>query len=770
MNAPRRPKAALFVVGLVALVGAPSGPADARPGVGDRVVDLHVVDQTFGVSVDDPFAATLELSGTADELAAVTDAIRGTATSGATPTTGATGSGAETGPAEVRVRGHAAVSSVEALTALDDGGDMSDVDAVTIPAADVFADGDSSTGDVTVAVGPEGADELDLPGPGIYPVTIEVVVAGAVVASATTFAEMFDPESAADAAPLAVSIMAGVADPGPWPSSMELSSASIEVARLIELAEAVDGPLSIALPPSLVTALTSRDDEAVSTTDVATSSVPDTTDASGPTVLSGAPGNTEPAFSGIDSADAFGDAFRADELFASPAIALDPSSIAAVAQNALFTEQLRAGEDVLATGSPRAVVSRAVWFSRGPVSSAAMVALRDLGIRMLVVPDRTADELGVPSGPDATDLFSVNLVADGSLPAMTVSELGAQLQTPVNADTSSTANEHAVRLLVELQLHRAATGTPAVLLATPRVTVPDPAITAQFVELATGMPDISVVPVSRLPGIVDGALTGAAIPPVELPASAGPALSERLARVAEARLDASHATRMLVEPTRGAAWIADLTRVLSTAVDDATAYEHLEATHEQIEEVLTAIVPPEAETLRLTGTSSTLRLRVENTYDQPLNVLIHVRSPKLTFPNPDPLTTLAAGESRFVEIPVEARSNGTFTIEVDVLVPDRTPLSDPIILKARVTRLTGLSQVVTGAAALVLASWWYSHIRRSRRRRVAARQPAPPAAEALAVSPDAAEAMVRPVAAVSEPRAVTESTSGPEAGPESDPG
>jgi hypothetical protein len=80
-----------------------------------------------------------------------------------------------------------------------------------------------------------------------------------------------------------------------------------------------------------------------------------------------------------------------------------------------------------------------------------------------------------------------------------------------------------------------------------------------------------------------------------------------------------------------------------------------------------------------------------------------------------------------------------------------------------VSRLTGASQVVTGAAALVLASWWYSHIRRSRRRRVAAREAATPTSEVLAaVSPDAAEAMVRPVAPASEP--------GPEAGQEPDPG
>ena len=752
-----RPLPALLILGgLGALVTTSGGPASAvaRPAIGDRTIGLHVVDQTFGVSVDDPFAATVELTGTADELAEVTAALQGAATSDTTGTAGAE-------PAEVRVRAHAAIASIEELTALDGASDVSDVDAVTLAAADVFSDAASWTGELTISVG-SGADELDLRGPGISPITIEVVVGGDVVASARTFVGMFDPQSVSDAPPLAVSIMAGVADPGPWPSSMELSSASIEVAKLIELAEAVDGPLSISLPPGLVTALTAHDDVAATTTDVP-GTAPETADAAGTTTLPGAPGNTEPAFSGLDSAEAFRDAFRADELFAVPAIALDPSSLAAVDQGALFTEQLRAGEDILSTGSPRAVVSRAVWFSRGPVSGAALVALRNLGIRMLVVPDSTADELGVPTVSGANGLFSVSLVADGSLPAMTVSELGAQLQTPVSDDTSTTANELAVRLLVELQLQRAATGVPAVLLATPRVTVPDPAITAQFVELATGMPDISVVPVSRLPGTVDGALTAAATAPLDLPATAGPDLSERLSRVANARIDASHATRMLVDPARGAAWDADLTRVMSTAVDDATAYEHLDETHRQIVRVLTAIVPPASETLRLTGTSSTLRLRLENTYDQPLNVLVHLRSPKLIFPEPDPLRLVPPGESVLVEIPVEARSNGTFTIEVDVLAPDRAPLSDPIILKARVTRLTGLSQVITGTAALVLVSWWYSHIRRSRRRRIAAREAGAPTGDTMAaVSPDAAEAMAQPVAAASEP--------GPKAGEEPDPG
>ncbi len=177
---------------------------------------------------------------------------------------------------------------------------------------------------------------------------------------------------------------------------------------------------------------------------------------------------------------------------------------------------------------------------------------------------------------------------------------------------------------------------------------------------------------------------------------------------------------MLVDSDRDAEWNLELDQVMSTAVDDATAFQHLSETQAEIDRVLDAIVPPDSDTFRLTGTSSTLRLRIENTYHEPLNVVVHVRSPKLRFPEPDPLVTVPALESRLVEIPVEARSNGTFTIEVDVLAPDRAPLAQPVILKARVSRITGLSQVVTGASVLVLVSWWYSHFRRSRRNRLVA--------------------------------------------------
>lgn len=728
--------AATFVSVLTVVAsGSPRSAAADEPAVGDRAVNVRVTDQTFAVDENEPFAARLELTGSPVELEELTLAIQGAQAADAPAVD----------VAAVRVHAHRAITTNQQLATIDHDGAGDVLDSASMPAADVFAVDGTPSAAISVPVSSLPADDsLTLPEPGIYPVTIEVIANGDVVAETQTFIELFDADAVDDGQPLAVAIMAGIADPGPWPSPTERSSASIEVAKLIELAETVDGPLSILLPPSVVAelALPAADDATSSTTsapDGPAESTPET-NVSASTVLAGSPGNTEPISAGLASAEAFTDAFRADEIFAVPAVALDPSSLAELDQVAVLTQQLRLGEDVLSTASPRAVISRAVWFSRGAVSAPAMVALRNLGIRMLVVPDDVAEGLGVSTGAGATGIFHIDLAADGSLPAITVNDLGAQLQTPVDGDPTMTANGLAVRLLVELQLQRSSSDTPAVLLATPRVTVPDPAITAHFVELTRGMPDISVVPVSRLPGIVDGALAGGVATPVVLPSTAGPDLSERLARVAEARMAASRASRMLVDPGRSEEWNAELTRVLSTAIDDATAFQHLDVVQQQIDRVLGAIVPPEPDTFRLTGTSSTLRLRLENTYDQALNVVVDVRSPKLRFPEPDPVVTIPAGESLLVEIPVEARSNGTFTIEVDVLAPDRTRLADPVILKARVTRLTGLSQVVTGAAVLVLVSWWYSHIRRSRRRRLLQREHDDrSAAIDPTVSPDAAE-------------------------------
>jgi hypothetical protein len=69
-----------------------------------------------------------------------------------------------------------------------------------------------------------------------------------------------------------------------------------------------------------------------------------------------------------------------------------------------------------------------------------------------------------------------------------------------------------------------------------------------------------------------------------------------------------------------------------------------------------------------------------------------------------------------VSIEVEARTNGTSALTIELLTPVASlRLPQTLVLTARVNALSGLGQVVTGGALLVLVSWWYGHFRRRRR-------------------------------------------------------
>jgi Family of unknown function (DUF6049) len=186
------------------------------------------------------------------------------------------------------------------------------------------------------------------------------------------------------------------------------------------------------------------------------------------------------------------------------------------------------------------------------------------------------------------------------------------------------------------------------------------------------------------------------------------------------REDANHAASMLVDSPRPATWVSELDAIQAGTADGASG-ERLAAIDAEIDAVLSAIESPEPFTFTLTGTSNTLRLPIRNTSEEPLRVDIRVRSPKLTTDEPTQQVDLPALSSVEVNVPVEARSRGTFTIEVDVLAPDGHRLGPPVVLKGRVSHVSGLAQVMTGGAAVVLASWWYTHLRRRRAERHAQR-------------------------------------------------
>jgi hypothetical protein len=155
---------------------------------------------------------------------------------------------------------------------------------------------------------------------------------------------------------------------------------------------------------------------------------------------------------------------------------------------------------------------------------------------------------------------------------------------------------------------------------------------------------------------------------------------------------------------------------LSTAFANELVDGRIDALNGTLGEIPNHIVHPEPFTFTLTGQASEVTLRIGNTADTPLSVLLRAESSKLRFPDEELLITLQPGIN-IIELPVRTRSNGTFVFSIELLTPvGRQLIGEPIVLTARVSALTGLGQVLTGGALLVLASWWFTHLRGRRRR------------------------------------------------------
>ncbi|MHB1090344.1 MAG: hypothetical protein ACYC0U_04665, partial [Ilumatobacteraceae bacterium] len=145
----------------------------------------------------------------------------------------------------------------------------------------------------------------------------------------------------------------------------------------------------------------------------------------------------------------------------------------------------------------------------------------------------------------------------------------------------------------------------------------------------------------------------------------------------------------------------------------------------QLRNIRTSIKVPDSLTFTLTGRESNLRLQLRNTAIEPLSVVVDLVSAKLQFPTGSQLITIPPKSVFDLVVPVVARANGTFPIEVVLHTPDgATQVGRRIQFSARVSALAGLGQLVTGTAVLILIAWWATHVRRNRREESKDKHPA----------------------------------------------
>jgi len=201
---------------------------------------------------------------------------------------------------------------------------------------------------------------------------------------------------------------------------------------------------------------------------------------------------------------------------------------------------------------------------------------------------------------------------------------------------------------------------------------------------------------------------------------AGPSLEARIELLDLTALELASAASMLPpDDPRPAEWTAELDSLISTGYTDADVEEATAELLVEADELKQAVQLPEPFTFTLTGRSGTIEVRIGNTLDEPLDVVVALDSTKVTFPDGDQRVTLRPLDETIVDVPVEAESNGTSSINLVVVTPAGEALGEPVTLTARVTALTGLGQVLTGGFVLVLLTWWFTHWRNRRRSELA---------------------------------------------------
>jgi hypothetical protein len=224
-------------------------------------------------------------------------------------------------------------------------------------------------------------------------------------------------------------------------------------------------------------------------------------------------------------------------------------------------------------------------------------------------------------------------------------------------------------------------------------------------------------PQLRLTSLTDMVTDIAEATTVNLPTTDRVNVGERREIMNQVRSEiASTSTMLLDDAPQHLGWKLSM---LTTATDTLTTEQfdaYVRGLRAQLRALRNSVQIPEALTFTLGGRESDLRLQLRNDADQQLSVLVTVESAKLQFPSGPQVVAVPARTSVDVVIPVIARANGTFPLEVVLSTPDgSTAVGRRIEMTARVSALAGLGQVVTGAAVLILMSWWISHWRAKRR-------------------------------------------------------
>lgn len=603
-------------------------------------------------------------------------------------------------PTSVLVTSHRPIESRLALHEVLDGTLPSNVDTLEIP-IDESRRNASGVLDlvVPIEIGTTTPNELQMSATGLYPISIMLAVGAEVTDRIVTFVERLPEGTTTPEAvtPLLVSILGLV--PGevtlrPDGSTVVSDTDRRAVSSLVATAESLPGvPLTVGVRPELLEGLSRS------------------------TVDDGQ------LLASLQFTDAM-------TYLSMPYVSIRPGAVVGTPFSDSFLDQLRLGDDALSDALPLTTPRRVSWpVNRAPSADEAQF-VRDVGFRSILLLPPVHDDPGleVLQFVDPSRLIDLELPNRGTIEAMTVDPRLSDILTRAQSGPTSDTYLAAQHVLADLKMLRleiaergeTITGRSIVLATRDGSLLSVDALTSLVDTLAASglvdLVDLDVALSRTAVGLADGRPVT-----ITLPDPTEPTSTEPYAAVALGALRASAFASMLPDgDDRPDVW----RRLLDVATDDRLTSEqrqdYLDVVVASTDDVAAGIVPPAPTSFTLGGRVSEIRLGLRNDGPVDLTVRLRLTSPKLLFPDGEPVVLLPAESLTPVEVAVEARSNGRFPVTVQLVTPEGTvTLTEPIVFTARVNALAGLGQVVTGVALLLLATWWVHHWRAQYRRRQA---------------------------------------------------
>ena len=393
----------------------------------------------------------------------------------------------------------------------------------------------------------------------------------------------------------------------------------------------------------------------------------------------------------------------------------------------IFTEQLRLGEDTLRRLLPTYKATRDIWFQQTPLFGGGAQMLRNLGARNIVMLREASQETkGADVDRPPTGLVELQLPDGGVIDAAFVDiKLSAAL-TRGSQNPRGGAYLVAQQILAELKMLRSelnaddfSTSDHGVLLSTDSGALPSTAMLTALRATLQANSAITFVPLGDLLSTMTHEVKDGSRLTLDLAQDADvPSISQQLFTQTQERVDA-YTSMLAPGDAQVTQWKELLSVMPARTLSSTQRQSYVDAIWLQTFLLGEAISTPTSTTFTLGGRESSLRISLRNDNDYDVRVRVRLTSSKLAFNAAEQVVLLPAGMTTSIEVPVVAKSNGSFPVSLQLFSPSGdVAVGRSITLTARVNALAGLGQLVTGLALLLLIIWWVFHLRRASRRKL----------------------------------------------------